>query len=109
MIDYLDHNDRHSLNNVVTFIHWVSGEDNMSTFTSREFNQDTGRAKKDALNGPVFITDRGKPSYVLMTYEQYNLIVNKQKTIGELLHLDGVSDIEFEPVLLGDDAVGANF
>jgi hypothetical protein len=29
--------------------------------TSREFNQDTGRAKRAAQDGPVYITDRGHP------------------------------------------------
>ena len=33
----------------------------ITTLTSREFNQDTGRAKTAARHGPVFITDRGKP------------------------------------------------
>ena len=28
-------------------------------FSSREFNQDVSRAKKAALQAPVFITDRG--------------------------------------------------
>lgn len=31
----------------------------ITTLSSREFNQDASRAKKAALNGPVFITDRG--------------------------------------------------
>ena len=35
-----------------------------STFSSREFNQDTARAKRAANLGPVFITDRGKPEAV---------------------------------------------
>lgn len=32
-----------------------------TTMTSREFNQDTSRAKRAAESGPVFITDRGPP------------------------------------------------
>ena len=44
----------------------------MPTFvTSREFNQDTSRIKRAAGIGPVFITDRGKPSHVLMTIDEY--------------------------------------
>jgi hypothetical protein len=31
----------------------------ITTISSREFNQDTSRAKKAALQGPVIITDRG--------------------------------------------------
>jgi hypothetical protein len=37
----------------------------ITILSSREFNQDTSRAKTAASNGPVFITDRGKPTYVL--------------------------------------------
>jgi hypothetical protein len=40
-------------------------------FSSREFNQDVGRAKRQALQGPVFITDRGKPAHVLMSMSEY--------------------------------------
>ena len=32
----------------------------MTTMSSREFDQDTARAKKAAKRGPVFITDRGR-------------------------------------------------
>ena len=34
----------------------------ITTISSREFNQDTSRAKKAAREGPVFITDRGIPA-----------------------------------------------
>ncbi len=43
----------------------------ITTLSSREFNQDTGRAKKASKNGPVFITDRGRPAHVLLTIEEY--------------------------------------
>jgi prevent-host-death family protein len=43
----------------------------ITTLSSREFNQDTSRAKKAAKNGPVFVTDRGRPSHVLLTIEEY--------------------------------------
>lgn len=33
----------------------------VSGVTSREFNQDAARVEKAALNGPVFINDRGRP------------------------------------------------
>ena len=39
--------------------------------TSREFNQDTGGAKRAAQSGPVYITDRGRPSHVLLSFESY--------------------------------------
>ena len=40
----------------------------VTTFSSREFNQAASEAKKAANNGPVFITDRGRPAHVLMSY-----------------------------------------
>lgn len=48
------------------------------TFSSREFNQDTARAKRAARNGLVFITDRGKPSHVLMSIEEYERLKQKE-------------------------------
>ena len=33
----------------------------VTTVSSREFNQDASGAKRAAQNGPVFITDRGRP------------------------------------------------
>ncbi|TNC82589.1 MAG: prevent-host-death protein [Oleiphilus sp.] len=81
----------------------------MSTITSREFNQETGRAKKEALSGPVFITDRGKPSHVLLSYEEYKAVTEKRATIGEMLSMDGVEDIEFSPSKVTDTAVAAEF
>ncbi len=71
--------------------------------SSREFNQDTSRAKKAATKGPVIITDRGKPAHVLMTFDQYRELSGKKKTIVELLSMPGMPDIEFDPPKLGDD------
>jgi prevent-host-death family protein len=62
--------------------------------TSREFNQDTARAKREAATAPVFITDRGKPTHVLMTVEEYERLAKPRKTIGELLYWPGAADVE---------------
>jgi prevent-host-death family protein len=65
--------------------------------TSREFNQNTGGAKKAAQDGPVFITDRGKPAHVLMSFDDYKKLADDGKTILDLLSATpGVGDIEFE-------------
>lgn len=65
--------------------------------SSREFNQDTGKAKKAALQGPVFITDRGKASYVLLTVEEYRKICGAQPNMVDLLAMPDAGDIEFQP------------
>src|SRR2546430_15522295 len=65
--------------------------------SSREFNQDTSRAKRAAKRGPVFITDRGRPSHVLLTVEEYQKLTEGQKTIVDLLGMSQAAEVEFEP------------
>jgi len=67
------------------------------TISSREFNQDIGKAKKIAKNDPVIITDRGKPAHVLLSIEQYLRITGSEKNILDLLAMPAVADIEFDP------------
>ncbi len=68
--------------------------------TSREFNQDTARAKRLASEGPVVITDRGKPVHVLLSYDAYQKIAEPKGTIVDALAMKGDIDIdvEFEPL-----------
>jgi prevent-host-death family protein len=64
--------------------------------SSREFNQNAGGAKRAALHGPVYITDRGRPSFVLLTYAAYQELARTAPTIVELLadHADAELPIE---------------
>lgn len=56
-----------------------------TTVSSREFNQNTSAAKKAAEQGPVFITDRGKPAHVLLTIEEYRRLKGKSMSLAEAL------------------------
>ncbi len=69
----------------------------ITTMSSREFNQDAGRAKKAAKKGPVFITDRGKPAHVLLTIEEYQRLTGSQKNIVEMLAMPSDPNFEFDP------------
>jgi prevent-host-death family protein len=69
----------------------------ITTLSSREFNQDTSGAKKAAKEGPVFITDRGRPAHVLLTIDEYQRLSGGAASIVEMLALRGIEDIEFEP------------
>ena len=73
----------------------------ITTLSSREFNQDTSRAKKAAQNGPVFITDRGRPAHVLLTIEDYQRMSAGTASIIDMLAMPGVEDIDFEPGRVG--------
>lgn len=69
----------------------------ITTLSSRELNQDIGRAKRAALEGPVFITDRGTPAHVLLSYAEYQRLTGKQRTLLEALSMPGMEDIDFDP------------
>lgn len=62
--------------------------------TSRDFNQDTSRAKKAADEGPVVITDRGRPAHVLLTFEAYEQLVGARSVVDLLGEPAGVGEIE---------------
>lgn len=69
----------------------------VTTVSSRELNQDVGRAKKAAKDGPVVITDRGKPSHVLLNYEDYCRLTGGRQSLAQALSMPGLSDIDFDP------------
>lgn len=69
----------------------------ITTLSSRELNQDVTRAKKAARNGPVFITDRGKPAHVLLSFDDYQRLTKQRRNIADALAMPGVADLEFEP------------
>lgn len=70
----------------------------MSTMTAREFNRDVSAAKRAAADGPVVITDRGEPAYVLLTIGDYRRIHGDGEDLVARLSMDEEFDeIEFEP------------
>lgn len=69
----------------------------ITTLSSREFNHDAGRAKKAARRGPVFITDRGRPSHVLLSIEEYEKITGQRESIVDLMAMPNASEVEFKP------------
>ena len=71
----------------------------MLTMTSREFNQDTALAKRAANDGPVFITDRGKRAYVLLTNTEYERLTRPPRSLVEALAMPGVEDIDLDSFL----------
>ncbi|KMM74777.1 prevent-host-death protein [Xanthomonas sp. NCPPB 1128] len=69
----------------------------ITTLSSRELNQDVTRAKKATRSGPVFITDRGKPAHVLLSFEDYQRLTRQRRNIADALAMPGIADVEFEP------------
>lgn len=68
------------------------------TFSSRDFTRDVSAAKRAAAEGPVFITDRGRPAYALLSIDAYyKLTATNPPTLLEVM--DGVPGgaCDFEP------------
>jgi prevent-host-death family protein len=57
----------------------------MKVVTSREFNQDVSQAKRFARVEPVFVTDRGRPTHVLLSVEDYRELAGQSESIAEAL------------------------
>lgn len=68
----------------------------ITKLSSRELNQDIGRAKRAAKLGPVIITDRGKPAHVLLSFEEYERLTGPRRSLLEALYMPGMEDIEFD-------------
>ena len=77
--------------------------------SSREFNQDTAGAKKAAAGGPVYITDRGRPAHVLLSYHEYERLLGAGQVLDRLAEPAGVEDIELVLPVSGDLARPAEF
>jgi prevent-host-death family protein len=82
----------------------------MTTLSSRQFNQGASEAKRATKNGPVFITDRGRPAHVLMSFEHYQRLTRQRRHIADALAMrQGVADIEFDPPRVTIDSQQADF
>jgi prevent-host-death family protein len=68
------------------------GKNDRNHLTSREFNQDTSVAKRAAQRGRVFITDRGRPTHVLLTIEDYRRLAGGNMSLAAALAQPDVAD-----------------
>ena len=84
----------------------------MKTINSREFNQDISGAKRAAKEGPVVITDRGQPAYVLLDIEAYRSLTGSHVKLGDAFSKLSAGDshdhVEF-PRLFGSTPAPIDF
>lgn len=74
----------------------------MKVITSREFNQDVSQAKRAARIAPVFVTDRGKATHVLMSVEAYRKLTGQAETIVDLLAMPNPPAVNLDAVRTTD-------
>ena len=68
----------------------------MKSFTSREFNQDVSQAKRIAVYEPVFVTDRGRPTHVLMSIEAYRQLLGPSESLVDRLAVSDAVDTDLD-------------
>ena len=78
------------------------------TFTSRQFKQNASKVKKAAAAGPVFITVRGRPAHVLLTFDEYKKLTRKQSKIADLLAMPDMEHVDFDIPAMRDLAHSPN-
>lgn len=66
----------------------------MTEVSAREFNKDVSAAKRAATRAPVIITDRGRPSHVLLSIADYRRLVADERSIVDWLSVDDGLDLE---------------
>jgi len=69
----------------------------MKVLTSREFNQDVSAAKRFARTEPVFITDRGKPTHVLMSIASFRAFSGERESIVDALAAPAPFEADLQP------------
>ncbi|MFV3128660.1 type II toxin-antitoxin system Phd/YefM family antitoxin [Niveispirillum sp. KHB5.9] len=74
--------------------------------SSREFNQNPSEAKRAAEDGPLIVTDRGEPAFVLLRYDAYRRLTGERGlSLLEALRQDEPeADFDFAPARIGDVA-----
>ena len=66
----------------------------MKVVSSRDFNQDVSHAKRAARIEPVFITDRGKPTHVLMSIENFRHLTGQTENMVDLLAMPDSPEVD---------------
>jgi prevent-host-death family protein len=85
-------------------VRFVAGEGTMNRMiSSREFNQNPSEAKRAAEEGPVIVTDRGEPAFVLLRYDAYKRLAGERgPSLLDALRQDGAdADFDFAPPRIG--------
>ncbi len=71
----------------------------MTTLTQREFDQNPEQARDAASDGPVFITEDGKPAQVLLSIEAYRQLEAPKRNLIEAVSMPGLSEIDLESMI----------
>jgi prevent-host-death family protein len=75
------------------------------TISMKEFEKDPRRARKAAADEPVFISERGRHAFALITIEEYRRMGGRAESIADLLASPEAAKIDFDPPRVGEEPV----
>jgi PHD/YefM family antitoxin component YafN of YafNO toxin-antitoxin module len=75
----------------------------MKSISTRAFGRDAQAAQRATSDGPVFITEHGQASHVLLTVQEYAALRGDQRSLAETLGMDQV--VELPVVTLAVDTI----
>ena len=75
----------------------------VTTVSSRDFARDLAHAKRATTDGPVFVTDRGKPTFALLKIEDYYKLAGEApRSLLDIMDSLPGGDLEFDLPKLDD-------
>jgi PHD/YefM family antitoxin component YafN of YafNO toxin-antitoxin module len=70
----------------------------VTTISARNFARDLAAAKRATSSGPVFVTDRGKPTFALLRIEEYYRLAEEQpRSLLDVMDSLPAADVDFQP------------
>ncbi|WP_299537217.1 type II toxin-antitoxin system Phd/YefM family antitoxin [uncultured Herbaspirillum sp.] len=68
----------------------------ITSVSSQEFAQGAQMAIAATSNGPVFITDCGAPTHVLLSFQSYQDLLAQRPSISASIAMRDAADVEFD-------------
>lgn len=68
-----------------------------TTLSSGLLCKNIAAVKREAMNGPVIIMNRGKATHVLLCYEAYRRLVQSRCNIADALSMPESAHVDYEP------------
>ena len=80
------------------------------TFSSRDFTRGVSAAMRATADGPVFITDRGRPAFALLKIEDYFRMAGQAEMslLDTMDSIPGEGNMAFDPPRLNIQLLGAS-
>lgn len=83
---------------------------NSTTLSAKEFDIKFDEAARAASKGPVFVTEQGATTFVLLNFADYQRLIREHRNMAELLSVpDMAASIEYDPPRSQETASAADF